>query len=150
MHGDVQGRQPVLDDPLEVPRLQIRQSREVSVAERESIVVVPDVEDLPHALRVAVHEAEIAVVGTAPDAGRLECHAQREPLGALYVVLDLLPRWQLRPQHEAVVCGEELPVEKVLEVAIVDRNELGPGDETEGSAQGIGRHRLHTNHCWPA
>ncbi len=90
------------------------------------------------------------MVGAAPDTRRLERHPHREPLGTLYVVLHLRPRREPCPQHELVVGGEELPIEKILEVTFVDREELRSGDETKGGTQRIGRHRLHANHCWPA
>jgi len=150
VHGHVQGREPVLHDARQVPRLEVREGRKIAVAEREPVVVVADVQSLAQSQRVAVHEAEIAVVGAAPDARRLERHPHRQSLGTLNVVLHFLPRGELRPKHELVVGGEELPIEKILEVTSVDREELHAGDETEGGTQRIGRHRLHTNHCWPA
>ncbi len=149
MHGHVEGRKPVLHDARQVPGLEIRERGEIAVAKREPVIVVPDVQCLAQAERIPVHKAEVAVVGAAPDPGRLERHPHRQALGTLHVVLDLLTRRQPRPQHELVIGGEELPIEKILEVSVVDREELRSGDETEGGAQRIGRHRLHANHCWP-
>src|SRR5258708_11074468 len=80
-----------------------------------SVIVVPDVQGLAHPLGVAVDEAEVAVVGTAPNPWRLEHDAHGQPFRAFHVVLDLLPRWHARPEHELIVCGQELPVEKVLQ-----------------------------------
>src|SRR2546425_11273122 len=81
MHGHVQGRQPILDDALHVPGLQVRERREVAVAEGQPIVVVADVQRRPQAVRVPVDETEVAVVPATPDPRRLERHAHRETLG---------------------------------------------------------------------
>ena len=77
MHGDVERRQPVLHDALEIPLLEVGQRGEVAVPERQPIIVVTDIQHLPHALRVAVHEAEVAMIRAAADAGRLEHDAHR-------------------------------------------------------------------------
>src|SRR5881409_1231915 len=81
-----------------------------------------------------------------PDPRRLERHAHREPLGALDVVLDRLPRRQARRQEEAVVRREELPVEEVLERPAIDGQQLGSRREPQLAADGVGCYRLHANH----
>ena len=146
VHRDVQRREAILDDPLHVPRLEVGQGGEVAVAERQPIVVVADVERPPQVRRVAVHEAEVAMIGAAADPGRLERHAHRPPLGAQHVVLDLPPRGRPHVQHEVLVGGEELPVEEVLERSGIHREELGPGSESQRSTEGARRHGLHTDH----
>ena len=90
VHRDVERREPVLDDPLDVPRLEVGQRGEVAVAEREPVVVVADVEHFAQPLGKAVHEAEVAAVGAAADPRRLERDAQRLVERALDVELDLL------------------------------------------------------------
>src|SRR6266571_4043158 len=92
-------------------------------------------------------EAEIAVIGAAPDARRLQRDAHRHPLRAFDVVFDLLPRGQAGPEHELLVGGQELPVEKVLEGTGVDREQLGAWGEFESRTQRVGRDRLYANHC---
>ena len=87
------------------------------------------------------------MVGAAADAGRLQHNAHRQPFGPFDVVLDLLARGQPGHEHEVLVGGQELPVEKVLEVFAVDREQLGSWDEFEGGAQRVGCHRLYANHC---
>ena len=146
VNGHVQRGEPVLDDPLEIPRLQVGQRGEVAVAKREPVIVVPDVERLAHPLRVAIHEAEIAVVGAAPDPGWLQHDAHRQPFRPFDVILDLLPRGQPRPKHELLVRSQELPVEKVLEVPAIHLEQLGSWDEFEGGTQRVGCHRLYANH----
>ena len=146
MHGHVQRRQPILHDPVEVPGLQIRERRKVAIAERQAVIVVADVERLPQAVWVAVHKAEIAVIRTAPDPGRFEGHAHRQPFRALDVVLDLLPRREPSPQDELLVRSQELPIKKVLEGSAVHLEEFCAWDKLEGGTQGLRRHRLDTNH----
>ena len=92
VHRHVQRRETVFDDSRRVPRLEVGEGGEVAVAKRQPIIVVADIQRRPQAIRVAVDEAEIAVVPAAPDARRFERHAHREPLGTLNVVLDLPPR----------------------------------------------------------
>ena len=92
VHGDIERRQAVLDDPVVIPRLQIGQRGEVAVAKRETVIVVADVERLAHALRIAIHEAEVAMVRAAPNTRRLERNAHRQTLGPLDVVLDFFSR----------------------------------------------------------
>src|SRR2546425_9902260 len=72
-------RSPVLDDPREVPRLEVRERGEIAIAEREAGGVVAGGERLTHPLGVAVHEAEVAVIGAPAGAGRLERHSPRQP-----------------------------------------------------------------------
>src|SRR2546425_6406729 len=72
-------RSPVLDDPREVPRLEVRERGEIAIAEREAVVVIADVERLTHPLGGAVHEAEIAVIGATADAGRVARHSPPPP-----------------------------------------------------------------------
>ena len=120
MHRHVQRRQPVLDDSLEVPRFQVGQRREVAVTEGQPVIVVPDVQGLSQAGGIAVYKAEVAVIRAAPDPGRLEHDAHRQPLGTFDVVLDLLPRREPSAEHELLVGGQELPVEKVLERLAID------------------------------
>src|SRR2546426_12688761 len=138
---------PVLHDPREVTRLEVGQRGEVAVAKREAVIVVADVQGLAHALRVAVHKTEVAVVGAAPDARRLQHDAQRHPLWPFDVVLDLLPRRQPGLEYELVIRGQELPVEKVLEGTAVNSEQLGAWDELKGRTQRFGRDRLYANHC---
>ena len=90
VHRHVQRREAVLDDPLLVPGLQVREGREIAVAERQAVVVIADVERRPHRLRIPVHKTEVAVIGAAADTRGLERHPHRHPLGTLDVVLDLV------------------------------------------------------------
>ena len=62
MDGDVDRRQPLRDDPFEVEFGEAGEGGEVPVEERESVVVVLQVQQAPHALGQLVDEAELAVV----------------------------------------------------------------------------------------
>ena len=146
VHRDVQGRQPILDDALDVPRLQVREGGEIAVSERQTVVVVADVEGCPHLLGVPVHEAKVTMIGAAADARGFERNPHRHTLGALDVVLDFLPSRRLHVQHEVVIGGEELPIQEVLERAAVDRKQLRSSGQPYCGAQGVRRHRLHANH----
>src|SRR2546422_6327648 len=77
-----------------------------------STLSLHDALPISQAVRVPVHETEVAVVPATPDPRRLERHAHREPLGALDVVLDRLPRRQARRQEEAVEYDIERPDRK--------------------------------------
>ena len=68
----VQGREPELDDPLDILRLEIGECGEVAVAEREPVVVVPDVQHVTQPVGQPIDEAEVTAVSAAPDPGRLE------------------------------------------------------------------------------
>src|SRR3989442_478220 len=147
VHGDIERRQPICDDPLQVPRLEVGQRRKVAVPERQPVIVVPDVQRRPQTLGVAVHEAEVAVVGAATDPRCFQRDAEGEPLRSHDVVLDAVAVGQRGGQHEALVRGQELPIQEVLERATVDRVQLHSRDEPEFRAERARRHRLDTNHC---
>ena len=86
VHGDVERRQPLLDDPLEVRVVEVGQRDVVAVQEREPVVVVLDVEALAHPPRQLVDEAEHALVGAGRDVAgprRLELDAELAARGAV-------------------------------------------------------------------
>ena len=147
MHRDVERRQPVLDDALDVPGLEIREGCEVAVAEREPVVVVPDVEDVAQAVGQTVHEAEVAAVGAAADAGRLQRHAERLAQRALDLELDLLAAGLAHVQEELLLRRQELPVEEVLQLAPVDREQLGAHGEPQLLGDRLRLHPRHANHA---
>ena len=127
--GDVEGREPVLEDPRDVALLDVGERGEVAVGERQPVIVVAHVQRLPESLREALDEAELALVGAAPHGGRLELDAERFTFGALDLVDDLLALGRPRLDDELVVGREELPIEEVGERAAVHRQELRPGDD---------------------
>src|ERR1700680_1754332 len=90
VHGDVKRRKPILEDALYVTFLHVGKRREVSVGEREPVVVVPNVEGLPQPGRQPLNEAELAFVGAAPDRWRMERDAERLTVQAFQLVNDLL------------------------------------------------------------
>ncbi len=79
MHGDVERRQPLLDDPREGLLVQIAEGDVVAVQERQPKVVVLHVEAAPHSLGKLVNEAEDTLVGAGGDltgAGGFELEAE--------------------------------------------------------------------------
>ena len=146
VHRYVQRREPVLDDSLDVPRLQVGEGREVAVLERETVVIVADVQGLAQSLGEAVHEAEIAAVGTAADARPLKGNAHWYFEGALQVEFDLLSVRLADVEQEFLLGGEEFPVEKVVEGAPIDGDELGPREETELISHRPGMDGGHADH----
>src|SRR5688572_12493591 len=100
VNRDVQRRESVLEDALEIPLLEVRERGEVAVREREPVIVVADVEGLPEPFRQALDKAELAAIGAAANRGRLEVDPHRFALGALDVVHDLLPIREARVYDE--------------------------------------------------
>ena len=99
----------------DVALLHVRERREVSVGERQAVVVVADVEGLPKPFRQTFDEAELAAIRAAPDRRRLELDAERLAFRALDLVDDVLAVGKLRLDEKLVVSGQKLPVEEVGE-----------------------------------
>ncbi len=81
--GDEQRRQPLGHDPLEVALREPGEGGEVPVQEGQSVVVVLEVEALPHPGRQLVDEAELAVVVTGAhlvEEGGADLDAEQLPL----------------------------------------------------------------------
>ena len=70
VHGDVERREPEVDDALDLAVRQIGQRDVVPVEEGQPVVVVLDVEALPQTGRQLMDEAEHALVGARRDLGR--------------------------------------------------------------------------------
>ncbi len=128
---NVEWRQPVLDDPLDVVRLEIGQGREVAVAERQPVIIIADVQHVPKTGRQPVHEAEVAAVGAAADPGGLDGDAHRLIERPLDLELDLLAIGLAHVEDELFFSGEELPVEKVLQLPAIHGEELGAGCQAQ-------------------
>src|SRR5690606_25604526 len=75
--ADVQGRQSLVDQSLEPARSEVRERDVVAVREGETEIVIAEVERSPHAVRIAIDEAEYALVGTLPDGIRMRDDAER-------------------------------------------------------------------------
>ncbi len=72
MHRDIERRESILEYALDVALFHIRESREVPVRERESIIVVPNIERLAKACRQALDETELAPIRAPPYSWWLE------------------------------------------------------------------------------
>src|SRR5262249_46242599 len=110
---DIQRREPVLDDPLNVLRLEVGEGGKIAILEREPVIVVPDVEHLPEPFGKAVDEAEIAAVGAAADSGRLHRYPEGLAQGPFDVEFDLGTIGLANLEDELLFRGEKLPIEKV-------------------------------------
>jgi hypothetical protein len=73
----VQGREPVLDDALDVVLLQVGEGSKVAVTERKPVVVIADVKHIAQSAGQPVNEAEITAIGAAPDSRRFERDPER-------------------------------------------------------------------------
>ncbi len=131
VHRDVERRQPVLEDARDVALLHVRERREVAVGERQPVVVVANVERLAEALRQSLDEAELAAVGAAPNARRLEHDAPRLALRSFDFEDDLLAIGLPRLDRDFIVGGEKLPIEEVGNRAAIDAQNLRPRDNSK-------------------
>ncbi len=146
VHRDVERREPVLDDAIEVPLLEVRERGEIPVGERETVVVIPDVERLAQPFRKSLDEAELAAVGAAPHGGGLQLHAEALPFGAFDLVDDRLAVGEADRDLEFIVGGQELPVEKIIDVAPVDGEDLRSGHDLEFVSNAIGSDACDADH----
>ena len=137
MHRDVERRQPVLEDAGDVLVLHVRERREVAVGKGKAVVVVAHVERRAQPFGQPLDEAELALVGAASHTWRLEDYPHRHPLGALELEDELFTVGRRHLEHELVIGGEKLPVEKVLELPPVHRLERGAGENAELGGDGI-------------
>jgi hypothetical protein len=147
VHRHVERRQPVPDDPVDVVLLEVGQRGEIAVAEGEPVIVVADVEHLPNAVGVPLHETEITAIGAAADPGRLDRHAEGFVDGALDFDLEFVGRLRgPEGKLEVLVSGEKLPIEKILELLAVDREQFGAFNQANGLADRVGGNFGDTDH----
>ena len=144
--ADVERAEVLRHHALEVGLGEPGERREVPVEEREAVVVVLQVQALPHALRELVDEAERAVVvaGAHPVEDRaVELEAERrarrlvddhELLEAAAAQLELDPR----------LVGLDLVPDDVAHRFAVERDELVTGEDARGVGRRAGRDRHHT------
>jgi hypothetical protein len=124
--ADVQRTEPLGDHPLQIGLGEAREGCEVSVEERQAIVVVLQVEALPHPFGKLIDEAERAMVVTRAHA--IEHRARElESQGGAVGLVDhdeslepSPPQFQL---HTRAV-GVQLVRDDVAEVVTVDRDDL--------------------------
>jgi hypothetical protein len=129
VNRDIKGRQSVLEDPLEIALLQVRERGEVSVGEGKPVVVVTHIQVATQTLRKALDEAELALVGAPPHARRLELYAERFTQIALELDLqDLAIRAAGRDEQVFLRC-QKLPIQEVVQLSPVDREKLGTGED---------------------
>src|SRR3984957_7302424 len=126
MHGDVERRQAVLEDPPNVALANVGERREVAVRERQAVVVLPQVQWRTKAWRQAFDETELAAIRALPHGRWLEFHSHRVPVPALHFVYPVLAIRLARFDHQLFVGAQELPVEKIGDPAAVDGQQLGP------------------------
>ena len=126
--GDVERAQALGDDPLGVELGEPRQGGEVPVEEGEPVVIVLEVEALPHPLGQLVDETELAVVVAGADSvehGRVDSSTQR----LAFALQDPHPPVDRRPepsheQLEIAAIGHLLPFDHVERFCPIDREHL--------------------------
>ncbi len=119
---DVQRRQALGDDPLEVGLGEPGQCREVPVEEAQPVVVVLEVQAAAHPLGQLVDEAELAVVVAGADAvehgaGHLRSERLAGQLGDRHLDLDAVAREE---QIDLGLVGPQLPFDDVTGDAPVE------------------------------
>jgi len=120
---NIERREALVDDPLELGLREIRERDEVSVNEGEDVVVVLDQELAADALRVLVDETEDAVVVAALRLSRLEFGAERHPVfsGSLDLPLGPVRPEDAHPEELLLRLGGE--VDLVVQQHVVDREQ---------------------------
>src|SRR6185503_314186 len=144
VHRDVQRREALRLDALELGLLQIGQGDVVAVQERETEVVVLDVEALAQSLRQLVDEAEDALVGAGRDLGRLrglELEAERG--AAPLEPRPVRPALPLHRELESLLAGVEVEVDDVAERSPVDGEDAVAGAQARPRGGGARRDRGH-------
>ncbi len=131
VHRDVERREAILEDARDVALLHVRERREVSIRERETVVVVADVQRTAQSLRQALDETELAAVRATADRGRLEFEPHRLVFGTFDVVDHALAVGERGLDLERVLGGEKLPIEEIFERAPVHREQLGTGENPQ-------------------
>ncbi len=133
-------------DPLEIGLGEAGERGEVAVEEGEAVVVVLQVQALPHALRQLVDEAERAVVvarAHAVEHRALELEAER---GAR-VLLDHHELLEATAQHfelDARLVGLDLVADDVAHGLTIEREQLVAGEKPGGVGRRAGRDRHHS------
>ena len=84
-----------------------------------------------------------------PDPGRLQGHAERLTQGTLDVEFDFLAVRLPHVQQHLLLRGEELPIEKILELAPVDRKQLGAFPEAKLVGNRIRLYCGDPDHAFP-
>src|SRR5262249_47045849 len=92
MNGDVQRRQPLFDDPLHLRFVDVRERQVISKKERETIVLILDVEGTTNILRILVYKAEDALILARQRLDRFELEPERLPLAPYKCDLPFLCR----------------------------------------------------------
>ena len=133
-------------DPLEIGLGEAGERGEVAVEEGEAVVVVLQVQALPHALRQLVDEAERAVVvarAHAVEHRALELEAERRAR----VLLDHHELLEATAQHfelDARLVGLDLVADDVAHGLTIEREQLVAGEKPGGVGRRAGRDRHHS------
>src|SRR5206468_2778878 len=104
----------------------VREGGEVSVGERQPVVVVANVEILAQSLGQALDEAELAAVRASTNGRRLQLDAKGFAIGPFDLKDDILARRKSGFDQELVIGRQELPIQEIRDLAAVDGQELGP------------------------
>ena len=146
VHAHVERAELLGEHTLEVGLGEAGQRREVAVEERQAVVVVLEVEALPHALGQLVDEAERAVVvarAHAVEHRALELEAERGA-GVLLDDHELLEAAAEHFELDARLVGLDLVADDVAHGLTVEREQLVAGEKPGGVGRRAGRDRHHT------
>ncbi len=77
MNGDIQRREALLDNSAAIAIGQIRKRNEIPVRERQSVIIVLNIQRLPQTGRLLVYKAKDAIVGAPANTVFPESQSQR-------------------------------------------------------------------------
>src|SRR4051812_44604759 len=107
VHGDIERRESILENPLDVPLLYVGERGEIAVREGKPVIVVAHVEVLPQTRREPLDEAELAAVGAAAYRPRHELAANGLAVGSFDLANHRLPPGQPPLQHDILATPEQ-------------------------------------------
>src|SRR3990172_8619182 len=138
MNGDIERRQTLLHDAVDVTVFQIGESDEVSVQEGEPVIVILEIKTAAQTVRELVDEAEDAPVPAylhrAEDRA-VEGKAERLPFGLIHRHL-LEAAVGLHVQYDVSIVRKQLVVDHVAGLDAVDGDQAVARPDAEASGRG--------------
>ena len=153
MNRNVERRQILGDDPLQVGFGKAGEGREISVQERQAVIVVFEVEASPHAFRQLVDETELTVVVAGAYAVEYSrVHLDTEVLAVFFSNVEVeLQTSAVDRQADLGVIGEHAVFDDVADRLTVDsRQQVANGNATRlGRAAGHNSDNSSSRHRCP-
>jgi hypothetical protein len=145
MHGDVDGRELLVEHPLPVRLLHVGEGGEVPVEEGVAVVLVLHVKGLAHALRSLVDETEDAIVLAEVDLHHLRLDAEHLAGVAFHGdAQHLLPAHHFHVEEFSAAV--ELEVQAIPDLLLVDAEDLVPGEYSGALRVGFRLDGSHLDH----